>query len=132
MNTELSDPTRSLLAAAVAVRHNAHAPYSKFYVGAALLDDTGRIHVGCNVENASYGLTVCAERAAICAAIAAGATQFRALAVASHGGVPPCGACRQVLAEFADELPIWLLDAEDDAPLVCTSLHALLPMRFNG
>jgi cytidine deaminase len=83
-------------------RRKAHAPYSRFQVGAALLASDGRIFTGCNVENLSYGLTMCAERVAIGAAIAAGANQFEAVAVVADTGVPisPCGACRQVLAEF--------------------------------
>ena len=83
-------------------RLRAHAPYSQFQVGAALLASDGRVFTGCNVENLSYGLTMCAERVAIGAAIAAGATQFEAVAVVADTGVPisPCGACRQVLAEF--------------------------------
>ena len=85
------------------MRRRAHAPYSKFRVGAAVADEAGRIHVGCNVENASYGLTVCAERNAVAAAVAAGARRIVAVAVASGSRPPasPCGACRQVLAEFA-------------------------------
>ena len=83
-------------------RLKAHAPYSQFQVGAALLASDGRVFTGCNVENLSYGLTMCAERVAIGAAIAAGANQFEAVAVVADTGVPisPCGACRQVLAEF--------------------------------
>jgi cytidine deaminase len=83
-------------------RLRAHAPYSQFRVGASLLASDGRVFTGCNVENLSYGLTMCAERVAIGAAIAAGASQFEAVAVVADTGVPisPCGACRQVLAEF--------------------------------
>ena len=84
------------------MRAHAHAPYSKFQVGAAVLDERGRVHVGCNVENASYGLTVCAERNAVAAAVAAGARRIRAVAVVAQPAVTPCGACRQVLAELAD------------------------------
>ncbi len=94
--------TRALVAAARAVRAHAHAPYSKFAVGAAVLDERGGIHVGCNVENVSYGLTVCAERNAVAAAVAAGARRIRAVAVVASPAVTPCGACRQVLAELAD------------------------------
>lgn len=84
-------------------RLNAHAPYSRFQVGAALLACDGRVFTGCNVENLSYGLTMCAERVAIGAAVAAGVSQFEAVAVVADTGVPisPCGACRQVLSEFA-------------------------------
>jgi cytidine deaminase len=91
-----------LLKAAAAVSREAHAPYSKFQVGAALLTDKGEIITGCNVENASYGLTICAERNAIFHAVATGRRKFTAVAVVASGEqMPfPCGACRQVLAEF--------------------------------
>lgn len=91
-----------LVASAWQARDMAYAPYSQFFVGAALLAADGRIFVGCNVENISYGLTNCAERVAIGVAIAAGVRKFAAVAVVADTGVPisPCGACRQVLAEF--------------------------------
>ncbi len=93
-----------LVAAAQRVLAHAHAPYSHYRVGAALEADDGTIHVGCNVENASYGLTICAERAAVTAAIAAGARRFRRVAIVVEAAEPalPCGACRQVLSEFGD------------------------------
>ncbi|HVZ86836.1 MAG TPA: cytidine deaminase [Polyangia bacterium] len=122
---------KALVTAARAVRRRAHAPYSKFSVGAAVLDERGRIHVGCNVENASYGLTVCAERHAVAAAVAAGARRIRAVAVTSGSRPPatPCGACRQVLAE---------LGAADTEVIIAgptgagdtTTLGALLPRAF--
>jgi cytidine deaminase len=94
-----------LIEAAWQVRERAHAPYSKFHVGAALLVD-GQVFTGCNVENLSFGLTICAERVAVGTAVAAGLKRIEAVAVVADTGVPvsPCGACRQVLAEFGDPL----------------------------
>src|SRR4051812_19314839 len=95
--------TKKLLAAAKAAQRNAHAPYSKFRVGAALLTKSGKIYTGCNVENASYGLTICAERVAITKAVSDGHRHFQAIAVVCPSRQPtPCGACRQFLAEFGD------------------------------
>ncbi len=121
----------ALIAAARAVRRQAHAPYSKFRVGAAVLDERGRLHVGCNVENASYGLTVCAERNAVAAAVAAGARSIRAVAVASgaHPPASPCGACRQVIAELgAPDTEILLVGPRGAGEQ--TTLAALLPRAF--
>ena len=104
----LAQRTRLLDAAERALR-NAHAPYSRYRVGAAVLTEGGKIYSGCNVENASYGLTNCAERVAVGAAVAAGANQVKAVAVVADGPTPPhpCGACRQVLAEFGkDDTPV--------------------------
>lgn len=127
----LTQPLRDqLLAAATAAREEAHAPYSNFLVGAALLTEDGQIVQGCNVENASYGLTICAERNAVFAAVAQGHRQFQAIALATVGGVTPCGACRQVLAEFCDDLPILILDVEQPHHVTETSLAVLLPGRF--
>lgn len=97
-------PWDELVATAWATREFAHAPYSKFQVGAALLAVDGKVYTGCNVENLTFGLTICAERAAVFSAIAAGAREFLALAVVAdtHEPISPCGACRQVLAEFGD------------------------------
>lgn len=105
----MTDP---LLAAALAVRENAFAPYSKFKVGAAIEDGGGRIHTGCNVENATYGLTLCAERVAVFKAISEGVRQFRRIAVAADTEVltPPCGACRQILWEFCGDVEIVLVN----------------------
>ena len=103
-----------LLAAALAARANAHAPFSKFRVGAALEDTSGRIHTGCNVENATYGLTLCAERVAVFKAISEGVKprEFRRAAVAADTGIltPPCGACRQILWEFCGDIEITLVN----------------------
>ena len=97
-----------VLALAREVRERAYAPYSGFLVGAVLEGEDGSLHVGCNVENASLGLTICAERAALVAALASGTRRFRRLALVTGGDepIPPCGACRAVLAEFAPDLPV--------------------------
>jgi cytidine deaminase len=101
-----------LLAAALAVRENAFAPYSKFKVGAALEDGDGGIHTGCNVENATYGLTVCAERVAVFKAISEGIHTFRRVAIAADTEelAPPCGACRQILWEFCGDIEIIMVN----------------------
>lgn len=121
----------ALVAAARAVRRRAHAPYSKFAVGAAVLDERGRVSVGCNLENASYGLTVCAERNAIAAAVAAGARRIRAVAVATGASPPasPCGACRQVIAELGGA-ETEVLIAGTTGAAQRTTLGALLPRAF--
>src|SRR5262245_66511755 len=100
----------TLVGEARRVLANAHAPYSRFPVGAALLAESGRVYLAVNVENASYGLSLCAERSAVFAAVAAGERRFQALAVVTDTAepTPPCGACRQVLREFVNDLPIYL------------------------
>jgi len=119
----------SLVEAACNVRKNAHAPYSGFAVGAAIMSINGQIYIGCNVENSAYGSTICAERVAITAAISAGTRDFASLVIATPGGRSPCGACRQVLSEFCDNLSIALYDV-DSEKLVETSLRDLLPEPF--
>ncbi|MBD5605233.1 MAG: cytidine deaminase [Candidatus Eremiobacteraeota bacterium] len=118
-----------LLAAARAARANAYAPYSKFSVGAALLCEDGTVVTGVNVENASYGMTMCAERTAVFTAVASGKTRFAAIAVAGPPGVttPPCGACRQVLAEFGRDLRLSYATADGT---VTTTVGDLLPATF--
>lgn len=104
-----------LRAAALAVRERAHAPYSRFHVGAALLDETGRIHAGCNVENAAYPQGLCAEAGAIAHLVAAGGRRIMAVVVAGEAPEPvtPCGGCRQKLREFAaDDMTIRLANAQ--------------------
>jgi cytidine deaminase len=101
-----------LLDAALQARDHAHAPYSNFRVGAALEQEGGRIHTGCNVENATYGLTVCAERVAVLKALSEGARRFQRIAVAAdtEALTPPCGACRQILWEFCGDIEVILVN----------------------
>lgn len=124
----------ALSQAALAVQKRAHAPYSHYLVGAALQVASGRVFAGCNVENASYGLSICAERNAIVQMVAAGESEPVALVVVTRGPVigTPCGACRQTLAEFARDLPILLMVEGDAAPPRTTSLEALLPDAFRA
>ncbi len=119
-----------LLDAARAAQQRAHAPYSRFFVGAAVLDDAGRIHAGCNVENAAYPLGTCAETVAIGAMIAAGGSrQAVAMLVLGDGETPPCGGCRQRLREFAAPgTPILVADRE--RVRATFTLEELLPMSF--
>ena len=127
---------KDLFQAAKKVRMKAHAPYSKFKVGAAILDEKGRIHVGCNVENSSYGGTICAERAAITAMVAAGGTQVRDIVVVTDtpNGCPPCGFCRQVLLEFESkslEHPTMVHISHTRAIRDSVPLKVLLPYGFD-
>ncbi len=120
-----------LYAAAKAAREMAHAPYSRFRVGAALLAEDGTVIRGCNVENRSYGLSICAERTAVAAAVAAGKRRFRAIAVVTDASPPamPCGMCRETLNEFAEnDLPV--LVANLDGERRETRLRELHPMPF--
>ena len=112
------------------VRQRAYAPYSEFFVGAALLTAAGNIFVGANVENASYGLSLCAERSAVATAVAAGEREFVAIAIVAPGNKPitPCGMCRQVLHELAPNLPVQCHGALGG--LLETSTAALLPHAF--
>jgi cytidine deaminase len=121
-----------LIAAARTATERAYAPYSSFPVGAAALAADGRVFTGCNVENASYGLTVCAERVAVWSAVAAGARVITAIAVVAPAGpgATPCGACRQVLNEFApDDGDLWVIIARSDRPETI-ALSELLPRAF--
>ena len=119
----------ALVKAARAAQARAYAPYSNFRVGAALESEGGEIYVGCNVENASYGLTICAERAAVCAAVAAGAQRFRRAVVVSDTDPPaaPCGACRQVLSEFGRDFRV---DAVGPQGSASWTMAELLPAAF--
>ena len=121
--------TDALVEAARAVQRRAYAPYSRFKVGCALEAEDGRVFVGCNVENASYGLTICAERAAVCSAVAAGVQRLRRAVVVSDADPPaaPCGACRQVLFEFGRDLRV---DGVGSAGTVSWTMTELLPSAF--
>ncbi len=120
-----------LIKAAQEARKNAYVPYSKFAVGAALLGNNNKIYTGCNVENASYGLTICAERAAIFKAVSEGVTSFKALAIVTDLEVPasPCGACRQVIGEFSPDLEIIMANMKGNVHTV--NLAELLPLSFS-
>ncbi|GAB4151617.1 MAG: cytidine deaminase [Candidatus Promineifilaceae bacterium] len=119
----------ALLAAARECRHLAYAPYSHYLVGAALLAADGQIYTGVNVENASYGLAICAERSAIVKMVANGAREIKAMAVCTSNGGSPCGACRQVMNEFAAaDFPVYLCAETGSARH--TTLYTLLPDRF--
>jgi cytidine deaminase len=121
-----------LIEQAHAARDKAYAPYSKFPVGAALLTATGRVFTGCNVENLSFGLTICAERNAVFAAVAAGERKFTRIAIVADSKTPvsPCGACRQVLAEFGLELEVCSTNLQGDR--FEARLNQLLPRASEG
>ncbi|HSJ38110.1 MAG TPA: cytidine deaminase [Planococcus sp. (in: firmicutes)] len=121
-----------LLEQAIAARGNAYVPYSKFPVGAALLTADGKVYLGCNIENAGYSMTNCAERTAVFKAVSEGDMKFVALAVAAdtEGPVSPCGACRQVLAEFCTpDMPVYLTNLKGDVQ--DTTISELLPGAFS-
>ncbi len=121
---------KQLVESALAIRQQAYAPYSKYLVGAAVLTEDGTVFSGTNVENASYGLTLCAERVAAAAAVAAGHRKITAVAVATAGGAAPCGACRQFLAEFGGSMDVLLVDADRPENVKQMSLADLLPEQF--
>jgi cytidine deaminase len=125
-------PIDTLVQAALAARERAYAPYSRFAVGAALFTASGGIISGCNVENASYGLSICAERVAIASAVAAGQRDFVAIAVVTDtaGPASPCGACRQTMVEFNPDLQVILTNLQ--GALRVTTARELLPGAFTG
>ncbi len=122
----------ALIEAALAARKHAHAPFSGFQVGAALEDETGRVWTGCNIENATYGLTVCAERVAVFKAVSEGARGFRRIVVAADTQrlTPPCGACRQILWEFCGDLEVVLVNLQGSTERY--RLGELLPRAFDA
>ncbi len=121
-----------LIAAAIAARQNAHAPYSNFRVGAAVRAKSGRIYTGCNVENSTYGLTVCAERVAIFKAVSEGERGFEAAAVCTDAEMltPPCGACRQILWEFCGDIEVTLSNLAGKTET--HRMSALFPRPFDS
>ncbi|QDT68701.1 Cytidine deaminase [Planctomycetes bacterium MalM25] len=121
---------RSLIEVSLAARTNAYAPFSKFHVGAAVLDDRVQITAGVNVENSSYGLTICAERTAATAAVTAGARKILAVAVATPGAAAPCGACRQFMYELGPEATVLLVDSDSGEVQRTVALNELLPAGF--
>ena len=122
----------TLIAAARQARAQSVSPYSKFAVGAALLTHDGDLITGANVESASYGLSCCAERVALFKALTEGHRHFAALAVASPGGAAPCGACRQLIAEFAAEAQLFIIDSNLEECPPPTTITTLLPLSFTA
>jgi cytidine deaminase len=120
-----------LIEAAKQARENAHAPYSNFRVGAALRSTSGRIFAGCNVENATYGLTMCAERVAIFKAVSEGERGFRAIVVVTDTEVltPPCGACRQLIWEFCGDIPVSMVNLKGKMEVI--QMRELFPRPFD-
>ena len=113
-------------------KNNSYSPYSNFRVGAALLTKTGKIFTGCNIENSSYSLTICAERTAIFKAVSEGQQNFKAIAISSDMKeiIPPCGACRQVLMDLASDIDV-ILSGSNNKPIII-KLSKLLPMPFDS
>lgn len=124
-----SEDRQKLVDAALKARLQAYAPYSHYAVGAALLTRTGRVYAGCNIENAAYPTTICAERVAVFTAVAQGERVIDAIVVATSNGGSPCGSCRQVLAEFGLETVVICIDDTGKVVLE-TDLHSLLPGAF--
>ena len=124
-----NDEREQLIAAAIEARQWVYAPYSDYPVGAALLSESGRVYEGVNVENASYPLTICAERVAVFKAVSEGERDFRAIAVVTKNGGSPCGACRQVLAEFGLDTIVLIAD-ETGSTVEETTVRELLPGAF--
>jgi len=129
--TLTEEKKQELINRANEVRLRAYAPYSNYQVGAALLTKSGDIFTGANVENAAYGVTICAERSAVFSAVSAGQREFTAIAVATHNGGSPCGSCRQVLSEFGLDIDVYQVD--DQGNIIQTNtVRGLLPGAFQG
>jgi cytidine deaminase len=126
MTTEID--RQALVAQATKAREHAYAPYSNYRVGASLLAASGRVYTGCNVENAVYSETICAERTAVAKAVSEGERDFAAIAVVTRDGGAPCGSCRQVLYEFAPELIVLI--ADETGAVRQTTAAQLLPDGF--
>lgn len=127
----LSVQYRSLIMKARTAMEHSHSPYSNFRVGAALLTKGGRIYSGCNIENSSYSLTICAERTSFFKAVSEGERAFRAIAIVSDAVdfIPPCGACRQVMMDLAGDIDVILQNGKMTQKVI--RLNALLPLPFN-
>lgn len=123
---------KELIDAAAEVRENAYAPFSNFRVGAAVETADGRVYTGCNIESASYGLTVCAERVAIWKAVSEGVKEFKQIAVVVDTGelTPPCGVCRQIIWEFGGDIPVIMSNLEGKSETV--QMRDLLPRAFDA
>jgi len=130
MTTKSDVDRKALVAAAASARERAYAPYSGYRVGAALLTSAGRVYQGCNVENAVYPLSMCAERSAVFHAVCAGEEGFIAVAVVTENGGAPCGSCRQVLREFGDEILVLIGDSAGHWRE--TTVAELLPESFSA
>ncbi len=128
MNAEVTD---QLVKTAIAARTQSYSPYSSFAVGAALLCADGTVFSGCNVENASFGLAICAERTAICKAISEGNKDFVAIAIAAAPLASPCGACRQFIVEFGKDIEVICVNANDVNEIHNWKISELIPNRFS-
>ncbi len=127
----MENKDKELIEAAVNVREHAHAPYSNFKVGAAIRTKAGKIYTGCNIENATYGLTICAERTAIFKAISEGEKEFAAISVVADTEelTPPCGACRQIIWEFCGDIPVIFANLKGDTETL--QMSELFPRAFD-
>jgi cytidine deaminase len=126
----MTEEHQQLIDIALEARLKAYAPYSEFLVGAAILCEDGTIFTGCNVENTSYGLCICAERTAICKAVSEGHQKFKAIAVSATPLASPCGACRQFIVEFGKDIVVLSVDANDPKQTKSWTIEELIPENF--